>query len=75
MEQGNFVKVKEGAVTTVFSDQSGIRARYLEKDLASYNRIGLVAKVKDQNPLGEPIVCLSFGTEVCWFKQADLIKQ
>lgn len=67
MERGNFVKVNISAVTTCLLDQSGTRARYLEKDLFTYDRIGLVAKVKDNG-----LVCLSFGAEVYWFNKDDL---
>jgi hypothetical protein len=67
MERGNFVKVNDGAITTCLPDQSGTRAIYLEKDLYTYDRIGLVVKVKDND-----LVCLSFGAEVYWFNKYDL---
>lgn len=72
MERGNFVLVGVDAVTTVLGFQSGIRAKYLEKDLKSYDRIGLVVKIKENETLNETLVCLSFGSEIYWFKKTDL---
>lgn len=73
MKRGDFVLVGDDAVTTVLGDQSGIRAKYLEKDLNCYDRIGLVVKIKENDPLNETLVCLSFGSEIYWFKKTDLI--
>ena len=66
MERGNFARIKENAETSCYPDKSGIRARFLKKDIEKYDRIGLVAKVK------EDIICLSFGTEVYWYYKEDL---
>lgn len=67
MKRGDFVKINNGAKTTCLPDQVGQRARFLERDIAKYDRVGLVTKAKDNG-----LICLSFGTEVYWYNIEDL---